>query len=104
MQAQQLVETEWRQVGPDMLLTGYLPAAGGLWGLHQRVCAGDQEPQVVLPPPGARAQHQDAQRGHDPSGGARQHAEQQALRHQQMLDQVPAAEPFAPDFQCTCVK
>ena len=104
MQAQQLVETEWRQVGPDMLLTGYLPAAGGLWGLHQGVCAGGQEPQVVLPPPGARAQHQDAQRDHDPSGGAQQHAEQQAPRHQQTLDQVPAAEPFASHFQCTCVK
>lgn len=33
-QALQLLETRWQTVGPDVLLTGFLPAAGGLWGIH----------------------------------------------------------------------
>lgn len=43
-QAQQLVETTWEPVGPDMLCTGYLPASGGLHGLYHEL-------QPQLPPP-----------------------------------------------------
>ena len=38
-QAQQLVETRWEPVGPDMLATGYLPASGGLHALHRELQA-----------------------------------------------------------------
>lgn len=89
-QAQQLVETEWHPIGPDMLLTGYLPAAGGLWGLHQRLCAGDEASQVVLPPLGAPPPQQQQQLGHgeQTAGSARQRAQQEALRRRHKLDRV----------------
>lgn len=45
-QALQLLETQWQPIGPDMLLTGYLPAATGLWGLQSG---------VVLPSDGHRS-------------------------------------------------
>lgn len=49
LQALQLVETQWQAVGPDMLLSGYLPAAGGLWGLHSSANpAADQLPAPTL--------------------------------------------------------
>lgn len=44
-QAQQLVETTWEPVGPDMLCTGYLPASGGLYGLYNEL-----QPQQLPPP------------------------------------------------------
>ncbi len=41
-QALQLLETRWEPVGPDMLLTGYLPASGGLHALHAELIGGSQ--------------------------------------------------------------
>ena len=41
-QALQLLETRWEAVGPDMLLTGYLPASGGLHGLHSELIGSSQ--------------------------------------------------------------
>ena len=69
LQAQQLVETVWQPIGPDMLLTGYLPAAGGLWALHQRLALPAEPPLVLpagncaptdVPPQGLRQQQQGA--------------------------------------------
>lgn len=45
VQALQLLETRWQPIGPDMLLTGYLPATTGLWGLQRG---------LVLPSEGSR--------------------------------------------------
>lgn len=53
-QALQLVETKWQAVGPDMLLSGYLPAAGGLWGLHGSASPQSAE-QLPAPAPHLRA-------------------------------------------------
>ena len=44
-QALELLETRWQPIGPDMLLTGYLPATTGLWGLQRG---------LVLPAEGSR--------------------------------------------------
>lgn len=59
MQALQLLETRWQPTGPDMLLTGYLPATTGLWGLQRglvlpsegsRLAAAPQEAAAHTPP------------------------------------------------------
>ncbi|WIA34857.1 hypothetical protein OEZ86_013155 [Tetradesmus obliquus] len=34
-QAVNLLESEWKQVGPDLMMTGYLPSSGGLSALEQ---------------------------------------------------------------------
>eukprot|EP00208_Stichococcus_sp_RCC1054_P000168 CAMPEP_0206145818 /NCGR_PEP_ID=MMETSP1473-20131121/28590_1 /ASSEMBLY_ACC=CAM_ASM_001109 /TAXON_ID=1461547 /ORGANISM="Stichococcus sp, Strain RCC1054" /LENGTH=650 /DNA_ID=CAMNT_0053542175 /DNA_START=146 /DNA_END=2099 /DNA_ORIENTATION=- len=58
-QALQLLETRWQPTGPDMLLTGYLPATTGLWGLQRglvlpsegsRLAAAPQEAAAHTPP------------------------------------------------------
>lgn len=95
-QAQQLVETEWHPIGPDMLLTGYLPAAGGLWALHQRLCAGDEASQIVLPLLGAAPPPPPQQQFNgEQSVDARQRAQQDALRQRQRLDRVRFASDMA---------
>ena len=47
-QALQLLETRWEGVGPDMLLTGYLPASGGLHALHSELL-GSPQPSAAAP-------------------------------------------------------
>ncbi|BDA48102.1 Riboflavin biosynthesis protein RibD at N-terminal half [Coccomyxa sp. Obi] len=42
-QAVSLAETSWQVVGPDMLLTGYLPSSGGLASLEAKLKAGAQQ-------------------------------------------------------------
>ncbi|CAL5223291.1 g5780 [Coccomyxa viridis] len=39
-QAINLVDSSWQVVGPDVLLTGYLPSSGGLLALQERLAAG----------------------------------------------------------------
>ena len=46
-QALQLLETRWEGVGPDMLLTGYLPASGGLRALHSELVGSAQPPAAA---------------------------------------------------------
>ncbi|KAG2431801.1 hypothetical protein HXX76_009296 [Chlamydomonas incerta] len=56
-QAVELVDTEWSQVGPDLMITGYMPSSGGLWALEAALEGGDDdtaaaaaaEPSVHLP-------------------------------------------------------
>ncbi len=51
-QALQLLETRWEAVGPDMLLTGYLPASGGLHALHSEL-VGSSQPSAASSANGA---------------------------------------------------
>ncbi|GIL89012.1 hypothetical protein Vretimale_16283 [Volvox reticuliferus] len=56
-QAVELVDTAWSQVGPDLMITGYMPSSGGLWALEATLEAADEEtaadaaaePSVHLP-------------------------------------------------------
>ncbi|KAG2454456.1 hypothetical protein HYH02_001475 [Chlamydomonas schloesseri] len=60
-QAVELVDTEWSQVGPDLMITGYMPSSGGLWALEAALEGADDdtaaaaaaEPTVHLPGGGA---------------------------------------------------
>ncbi|GIL53284.1 hypothetical protein Vafri_8926 [Volvox africanus] len=63
-QAVELVDTAWSQVGPDLMITGYMPSSGGLWALEATLEAADEEtaadaaaePSVHLPAaPGKKA-------------------------------------------------
>lgn len=40
-QAVQLADTTWRQVGPDLMVEGYLPSSGGLAALESTLAGGD---------------------------------------------------------------
>ncbi|EFJ51560.1 hypothetical protein VOLCADRAFT_57231, partial [Volvox carteri f. nagariensis] len=42
-QAVELSDTSWSQVGPDLMMTGYMPASGGLWALEAALEAADEE-------------------------------------------------------------
>jgi len=95
VQAQQLVETQWRPIGPDMLLTGYLPAAGGLWGLHQSLTSRDEAAEALPPgslqPPAAQSPPEQQQPGQQ---AVEQHAQEQQrkLRQRRRIDQVGTLE------------
>ncbi|GLC48449.1 hypothetical protein PLESTB_000099000 [Pleodorina starrii] len=65
-QAVELVDTNWSQVGPDLMITGYMPSSGGLWALEATLEAADEEtaadaaaatsvhlPAAAAPPPPA---------------------------------------------------
>ncbi|GFR49391.1 hypothetical protein Agub_g11443 [Astrephomene gubernaculifera] len=41
-QAVELVDTCWQQVGPDLMITGYMPSSGGLWALEATLEAADE--------------------------------------------------------------
>lgn len=87
LQAQQLVETQWTPIGPDMLLTGYLPAAGGLWGLHQNLTSRDEAPPPLapgnsLPPPAQQQQQQLQEQQQSPAAQQQSPADRQQQRQQ----------------------
>ncbi|KAG2494143.1 hypothetical protein HYH03_007779 [Edaphochlamys debaryana] len=42
-QAVELVDNTWSQVGPDLMMTGYMPSSGGLWALEATLEAADEE-------------------------------------------------------------
>ncbi|KXZ44943.1 hypothetical protein GPECTOR_60g720 [Gonium pectorale] len=74
-QAVELVDTEWSQVGPDLMIQGYMPSSGGLWALEATLEAGDEEaaaaavaPSVHLPAAGT-AQPAAASTSSTSSGG-----------------------------------
>lgn len=52
-QALDLCDTHWRQVGPDLLMTGYLPCSGGLRALADRAAAMSKLPGLRRPVAGA---------------------------------------------------
>ncbi len=48
-QALELTDTQWQQVGPDLLMTGYLPCSGGLSALADRAAAVSKLPGLRRP-------------------------------------------------------